>query len=254
MYCIILTCIFTFLNYKYIQWKSIYEFLFLNFSILVKSDCTFRPFVWSRVVWKSSQRIILICVSLNWIEFLADLCVRLPGSESTDCAFATESRSFSLSSAAESRPLWLSATDAPPDSSAAICRQNNAGLRHRVLLLRLAALACRYFAATSWAWLSPAAVASPAAPCTTCPSRQDSFSAPLLSSQSQFLWGPKAGNVIGSCVFKCQSASFKKQSNLEFTLWSSQFLNCFQMSVLLHHPVKFKNKHYLDRKAAHLTN
>lgn len=39
----------------------------------------------------------------------------------------------------------------------------------------------------SWVRLSLAGVASPAAPCTTCPSRQDSFSAPLLSSQSQFL-------------------------------------------------------------------
>lgn len=106
------------------------------------------------IVWKFSQGIILIYLSWNWLELsschgywssvilpiaetsinLSGVC--LPGSEPTDCVFAKESRSFNLSSAAESRPLWLSATDAPPDSRAAICRQNNTGLRHRLSLLR----------------------------------------------------------------------------------------------------------------------
>lgn len=55
--------------------------------------------------------------------------------------------------------------------------------------------------------LSPAAAASPAALCTICPSPQDSFSAPLLSSQSQFLWGPKQ-ETLSAPVFSLVSSSF----------------------------------------------
>lgn len=113
---------------------------------------------------------------------------------------------------------------------------------------------------TPRAGLSPAAVASPVAPCTTCPSRQDSFSAPPLSSQSQFLCGSKE-EMSSAPVFSLKTniisvpmlCAFTKTVKSEFTLWFWQFLNVIQMSVLLYHPIKFKNKHYLDRKAAYFT-
>lgn len=102
-----------------------------------------------------------------------------------------------------------------------VCRCS-AELHKRVVILPLPP--------TSRVGLSPAGVASPAAPCTTCPSRQDSFLAPLLSSQSQFLWGSKQEMFFMFFVLlylfissSCQNASFKKQSNLCFGL---QFLYC----------------------------
>lgn len=57
-----------------------------------------------------------------FFEILIIACT-IPKRESMDCELLTESWLLSLSSAAESRPLWLSTAEAPLDSRAAICGQ-----------------------------------------------------------------------------------------------------------------------------------